>query len=883
MNAITEAKAKMQGAATSAAPPPPRPQGPAAYEEIVTEGHVLAARVRATQFPAAWLRLTSNLAIVGSGIYVGYLAGSATVPLAIAGGAYLLGRVRAVQALPIVSIPARVMAAALPRLGRLVTPSLAAERRRPRRKWAHLYQWQAALAAGDRRGAAEVLWPQRSMPGLYARGIPADLRRPLWADGHLPDDYALWWAADRVVQTKDLVEACRRAVAAPILALPLALPFALPGEMAAWLDTYAEMLPAAIESVAWSLLSKGDPSSPIEWALLAGLIVAAAARALGRPHLELGRIVRPRQVGYALEARDATAVAPRRVEQRRMVWQAWSAAVQHATGYAATDPVITIGRATGTLRRRGVLLAPEQGTQVSWSDVNTGLLVLGATGSGKTRSVLRPVARQLLAQGNIGAYVTDAKAVLWKPIAEIAAQLGRADDVRVIGPGRDQWGVDLLDGIEPGDAAALIGSVAAAAGAGKDSFWTDRASQIIEHVARIAQAYEVTPEGLAEADRDDIRPYSLWWIYRAATDPDMLDRAIVAVVRSFGDGAYEAYGHVIDTQELRWSVDYMLGPWRKLAPETKSGVTANIDRLLGGLSSSAPLRTRFGTGGGTRTLRLREALDGRILLCAVSNLEGGAAARLVLALLKAQLYRQLRLRQVHEGAEVCRARPVMLLADEVQELLTGGGAVTGLDDVSVLNVSREAGLIPVFATQSVSALRLAIGDAGTDNLVSCLRSLVVLRTEDRATLELVQAMAGQVVRAPAAEPGQAETLDERIANQAWHPFGDNLDAVSREARWPEARLLRIVAGVNVLPIRYHSATLGAPEAVMGFAVTEDQLRSQREDEREARDNLRRARTEGVLVEDAVHPSEVASGWGQQHAIALVQRAGLRVADVVELG
>jgi len=89
MNAITEAKAKMQGAATSAAPPPPRPQGPAAYEEIVTEGHVLAARVRATQFPAAWLRLTSNLAIVGSGIYVGYLAGSATVPLAIAGGAYL--------------------------------------------------------------------------------------------------------------------------------------------------------------------------------------------------------------------------------------------------------------------------------------------------------------------------------------------------------------------------------------------------------------------------------------------------------------------------------------------------------------------------------------------------------------------------------------------------------------------------------------------------------------------------------------------------------------------------------------------------------------------------------------------------------------------------
>jgi hypothetical protein len=69
---------------------------------------------------------------------------------------------------------------------------------------------------------------------------------------------------------------------------------------------------------------------------------------------------------------------------------------QAAEALRDKTPLLKVGRASGHLNDRGHGFAPDKGTvmMLSWRDLTQGLIVYGRIGSGKSFSVLRPLARR---------------------------------------------------------------------------------------------------------------------------------------------------------------------------------------------------------------------------------------------------------------------------------------------------------------------------------------------------------------------------------------------------------------------------------------------------------------------------------------------------------
>lgn len=117
-------------------------------------------------------------------------------------------------------------------------------------------------------------------------------------------------------------------------------------------------------------------------------------------------------------------------------------------------PLITIGRATGHLSDKGYGYSPDLGTvmMMSWRDLTQGLIIYGAIGSGKSYSLMRPVARRyrrtaeaiarkrgkngkaggaLVADGKDGAIISDLEGlfdIVVKPGMRVAPYEGLAPD-----------------------------------------------------------------------------------------------------------------------------------------------------------------------------------------------------------------------------------------------------------------------------------------------------------------------------------------------------------------------------------------------------------------------------------------------------------------------
>ncbi|MEZ4128597.1 TraM recognition domain-containing protein, partial [Salmonella enterica] len=96
------------------------------------------------------------------------------------------------------------------------------------------------------------------------------------------------------------------------------------------------------------------------------------------------------------------------------------------------------------------------------------------------------------------------------------------------------------------------------------------------------------------------------------------------------------------------------------------------------------------------------------------------------------------------------------LADEYQALATSSNS-DGLSDASVWNVLRSAGIGGIVLSQSVSAYRLAVGDAATENMRRNWRTKIILRTEDLDTIDEAKKLAGRTMRFHSMDWNQLES------------------------------------------------------------------------------------------------------------------------------
>ncbi|MGO7266272.1 type IV secretory system conjugative DNA transfer family protein [Rhizobium johnstonii] len=453
---------------------------------------------------------------------------------------------------------------------------------------------------------------------------------------------------------------------------------------------------------------------------------------------------------YRVATRDSEVFFKSNFLGRQNQYKAYCREVENACHRLKDQPIIPVGEATGLIRGRGDMEAPDRGTIVCYDgeSVRQHTLILGGTGSGKTRLVIRPLFKRIMEAKwgpghKIGAYVTDGKGTLWKDLEPIVAN--RKDEVAVIGTGEDQFGLDLCQGMSPLEISTTFKAVAGQLqGASKEDFWPESASLLLMHSATIARAIEMSGSvRLKWKENRRCMPYSLIGIAQiASNEPLMLE-----CFKDFSDFARTLDEDDTDAEATAYmraadqSIQWLNGAHMKQGDNTRGSIVANVSSVLGKLSGAPDITARFCSGAFERMVDVDHALKGGILFIAVGETEHGMAGKVVTLWLKTRLYIMAR-RRLIDDPEGCENTSCALIADEYQMLAT-----IGPDSCATFfNIARQTGVFMVAATQSVAALNQAIGEHATANLMNLLRSKIILKTEERSTLEYAKALAGEVAR-----------------------------------------------------------------------------------------------------------------------------------------
>jgi hypothetical protein len=777
------------------------------------------------------------------------------------------------------------------------------------------------IIRGDRREACEYLWSPRIYPDLY-RDVPDDIIRPPYDDGRLIGGARLSWLADRHMTDAALKSAIRVALTMAALAFAVITVWHLFSIYDVIKQIGTELHGGGVQVEQWP--GQAATKAPTSWVFGAGFVVLgqAVVRTLGDlvtflpgtalVCVALGLLAMlmllrtwhaQRAVPYECQSKDADVRWAYRSETRNLVRKTYRQQVIQATEYLKNLPCFFVGRATGILRVRGDLAAPSFGQplRVDQESLFQHMLVFGGTGEGKTTALLKPLIRQLLRQKSYGMYVCDAKGVLWNDVAAVAKQERPNAELVVIGTGANQFGVDVLAGLTPTQVAGTLKSVMTQLSGGQgsgDSFWPDMAATVLRNILSLARAYSNTAEGKAAADKDGAAPYSLWWAYQAMLRPELLEEATKHVsmwikttnekvmgAKSAADvdPIRELYG-VMTSREVYDSIIYLQSTWRDMAKETKSGIVANATQLLDGFAGAEVLRQRFASGSAQNTIPIADALNGKIVLNALSSIEDGLPARIVNVLIKTNLYREARKREAayRQGTNKIKPQdqPCMVVMDEVQEIVTAD-PTSGLSDATFWNVARSTGVAGIFATQTVAGLYQAIGREAAGNFMQQARSKVFFRTEDKETVEYACWCAGKYERNRVYDDGHRESVEYRVLIDGWHPLApvDEEETIQGGAR-QFFRAARDLLSPERLQLGY-AGVARAYAADTRFVAGDEvqQMSSVQSAAWRAEDLERDYRKSGNELMEAVAPSDLIH-MGRWHAFAQIQRAGAVRQDII---
>ncbi|ANL74261.1 type IV secretion system DNA-binding domain-containing protein (plasmid) [Rhizobium phaseoli] len=454
---------------------------------------------------------------------------------------------------------------------------------------------------------------------------------------------------------------------------------------------------------------------------------------------------------YRVATRDSEVFFKSNFLSRQNQYKAYCREVENACHRLKDQPIIPVGEATGLIRGRGDMEAPDRGTIVSYDgeSIRQHTLILGGTGSGKTRLVIRPLFRRIMeanwgASHKIGAYVTDGKGTLWRDLKPVVSE---RKDIAILGTHPDHSGLDLCQGMTPLEISTTFKAVSGQIqGASKDDFWPESASLLLMHSAALARALEMS--GAARKKWRETRrclPYSLVGIAQIASNELLMKECFkdfADFARALDDENTDDETTAIMTAADR-SIEWLQGAHIKLGDITKGSIVANVSSVLGKLSGAPDITARFCSGAleKEKMVDVDHALKGGILFVAIGETEHGMAGKVVNCWLKTRLY-ILAKRRLLTDPEGCRNTSCALVADEFQMLATVGPDT----DTTFWNIARETGVFMVAATQSVAALNQAIGENPTANLMNLLRSKIILKTEERSTLDYAKALAGEVAR-----------------------------------------------------------------------------------------------------------------------------------------
>ena len=640
----------------------------------------------------------------------------------------------------------------------------------------------------------------------------------------------------------------------------------------------------------------GNTSGGILTALLLGLVVFYGSfRGLVRDAAQ------DRVEPLRRQLKSATVLWKLRFADRELQFEAYKRQLRKATGYDKDSPVIALGTATGLMQFRGALGVPQRGQRVVYTleDMSAGTLLSGATAGGKTSLVIIPIYIQLLALRKqaidesdplrISFYCTDGKGVLWRDMKQAAEDAGQGADVRVIGCNEEagQYGVDVLDGVDPALVADTIKSVMEQANGGStggDVMWPTLAGIVIQHSAIICQAWELTLDGDSLIRASGERVYSLAMIYQVAMDATLQTRAIRAILAAMESPEEWPVMVTVANVALFDSMRYMQDKWIGMTPATKMGIEANITAACSGFASNVALRRAFASASGSRLMTVSEAW-GSICLVDLSNITYGLAGRIINILLKSLLFTTARKREMADPRIGARQK-LGFMCDEYQDLISA--SATGLSDTNFAAVCRSTGLFYFVACQSLASLEQSIGALPARSFVQQMRNRICLRTEDGPTVDFLVENAGETERSYMYADDLYESYDAMVRELGYDPIEAGPARLSEKPSHIQSTVIRAVTLAHraSMPITFdtHREAYDYDDRFIprsSKASEESVLSAMQAAAFRQADLNRETLKEGNHKTNLLHKEDL-NNMGQAMAYVFVNRAGAMRQDIVML-
>lgn len=431
----------------------------------------------------------------------------------------------------------------------------------------------------------------------------------------------------------------------------------------------------------------------------------------------------------------------------------------------------------------------------------TGVMILGAVGTGKTSACMYPYVDQLVrwrsddVERKMGGLVLEVKGDFCRQVQTMLARAGRADDYIEIGLDTTVCYNPLHNDLDPYAVAYAIAALLNSLfGKSKEPFWQQAYTDLLRSVIllrRITDGYTTLSEVYryvlddSQIDRDIRRlktslaevpdvllvrteefrllghqPWAHWFAdspddmahpYDAELETYLAKRGVPYRVQRPQGMGWAARKHQLEALE-RW---YMHG-WSRLDGRLRSSITEGIVVFLSLFDADPVVHRAFCPPrsaymgdlppGAPHPLEpLDTLLDaGRVLALNFPIAMNPGLARILGVMLKLDFQRAVLQRIPQMSARPERVwRDLLFVCDEYHAFASVGETdPTG--DERAFALSRQARLIPIVATQSISSLRSALpGDESWRALLQCFRTKVFLATSDEFTARNAAELCGR--------------------------------------------------------------------------------------------------------------------------------------------
>lgn len=663
-----------------------------------------------------------------------------------------------------------------------------------------------SLAAGRLDESREKVYPKSKYPELY-ESLRSDMNpgeiissrlvggRPILdkADQYVTDD--LVNESYKRVRSDALTFACLPVVILFVTSLCLSLSMNVSYYSDSWTTTPSFDLIGYVfyfaVSIAAALLV--TVLNPLIW--IFGYMLAYLYVAITVPQRTHNAVVRLSDI-YTYKVKDAYIGYKYNISARAEDRQQFIRAMNHNKNYLSKkglDHSIYLGKATGEFRSRGLseYFAPakDQDIRLDKEALTTGIAIMGQTGAGKTTSLILPMYRQLVGWKEAGFFIMDSKAVLWKDCRDVTAKYApeRLNDFVVVGTEDKDYGVDLLEGLTPNQVADGVRSVfdQIAGDSSGDDYWPSAATYLLMHAARLAQAYELTEEGISHFESTGERPYSLYFIYNLIRDNAKCDQVAKAIMLEMREGTVG--GKLIedmDSTGILETIDYLTNETsanpeaiRKMSDGQKSGVVGSVTKIMGQLGAIKVLREKFARGRRDHVIDVDQAMNSKIVAANISKEETGIAGQLIMTFLKNRLYQAATIRQAHMKLHDLgnpQDKPIFFICDEFQNFVSSSKTV-GISDGNAFNTLRSTGLTGILAFQNFSSIIRVLGEKVANDFLAQMITKIILVNQDDETRRFAAATSGKTIRMRTHRNSEHENYWQLISEKGYPISPEELD------------------------------------------------------------------------------------------------------------